>query len=113
MGFVAPLPLWLTGGPARTPALYAAFLVSVVAMSVLFTWVYNSTGGSLLLVVVLHATFNLPMTLAVDALGGRAALPVLLYFGMLVAAAIAVVVWAGPKHLSRKHKRQEEEGYGA
>jgi membrane protease YdiL (CAAX protease family) len=104
------LPLWLTGGPARTPALYAAFLVSVAAMSVLLTWVYNSTGGSLLLVVLLHATFNLPMTLAVDALGGRATLPVLLYFGLLVAAAIAVVVWAGPKHLSRKHGKQEEGG---
>jgi hypothetical protein len=39
-------------------------------MSILLTWVYNSTGGSLLMVVLLHATFNLPMTLAIDAPAG-------------------------------------------
>jgi membrane protease YdiL (CAAX protease family) len=103
------LPLWLTGEPGRTPALYAGFVVSVIALSVILTWVYNSTGGSLLLVVLLHATYNLPITLAIDDLGSRATLPVLLYFGLLVVAAIVVVVVAGPKHLSRKRRKQEQE----
>jgi hypothetical protein len=31
--------------------------------------------------------------------------PILLYFGLTVVAAIVV---AGPKHLSRKHRKQEE-----
>jgi membrane protease YdiL (CAAX protease family) len=39
------LPLWLTGEPGRTPTLYAGFVVSVIALSVILTWVYNSTGG--------------------------------------------------------------------
>jgi membrane protease YdiL (CAAX protease family) len=73
------LPLWLTGAPGRTPILYAGFVVSVIALSVILTWVYNSTGGSLLMVVLLHATFNLPQTLAIDELGNRAMVPVLLY----------------------------------
>src|ERR687897_2296210 len=47
------LPLWLTGAPARTPTLYAAFLVSAFALSIITTWVSNSTGGSLLMVVML------------------------------------------------------------
>ena len=102
------LPLWLTGAPGRTPILYAAFVVSVIALSVLLTWVYNSTGGSLLMVVLLHATFNLPVTLAIDELGNRAVVPVLLYFGLTVVAAIVVVVVAGPAHLSRKHRKEEE-----
>jgi uncharacterized protein len=101
------LPLWLTGAPGRTPILYAAFVASVIALSVLLTWVYNSTGGSLLMVVLLHATFNLPVTLAIDELGNRAMVPVLLYFGLTVVAAIVVVVVAGPAHLSRKHRKEE------
>jgi membrane protease YdiL (CAAX protease family) len=103
------LPLWLTGEPGRTPTLYAGFVVSVIALSVILTWVYNSTRGSLLMVVLLHATYNLPITLAIDDLGTRATLPVLLYFGLLVVAAIVVVIVAGPKHLSRKYSKQEEE----
>jgi membrane protease YdiL (CAAX protease family) len=39
------LPLWLTGTPGRTPTLYAAFVISTIALSVILTWVYNSTGG--------------------------------------------------------------------
>jgi hypothetical protein len=62
------------------------------------------------MVVLLHATFNLPMTLSLEALGSRAEVPLLLYWGLLVAAAIAVVVWAGPRHLSRRHRKQEQEG---
>ena len=100
---------WLHGVPGRTPILYAAFVVSGFAMSVILTWVYNSTGGSLLLVVLLHATVNLPISLSTDLLGSRATLPILLYFGLLVVAAIVVVIVAGPEHLSRKHQKQEEE----
>ena len=106
------LPLWLTGAPGRTPIIYAGFVVSAFGLSVLLTWVYNSTGGSLLLVVLLHATINLPITLLYDSLGSRVTVPVLLYFGLLVVAAIVVVIVAGPKHLSRKHRKQEE-GQGA
>jgi uncharacterized protein len=102
------LPLWLTGEPGRTPTLYAAFVVSAFAMSGILTWVYNSTGGSLLMVGLLHATVNLPITLFIDELGSRATVPILLYFALLVVAAIVVVVMAGPKHLSRKRKKQEE-----
>src|SRR5918993_4411683 len=103
------LPLWLTGEPGRTPTLYTGFVVSAFAMSIIFTWVYNSTGGSLLMIVLLHATVNLPITLVRDDLGPQATVPVLLYFGLLVVAAIVVVIVAGPKHLSRKCRKQEEE----
>ena len=102
------LPLWLTGDPVKTPTFYVPFFASAFAFSVILTWVYNSTGGSLLMVVLLHATANLPVTLAIDELGSRATVPVLLFWGLMVVAAIVVVIWAGPKHLSRKHHRQVE-----
>ena len=49
-----------------------------------------------------------PITLSIDELGGRATMPVLLYFGLTVVAAIVVVIVAGPAHLSRKRRKQEE-----
>src|SRR5918994_1182555 len=102
------LPLWLTGDPVKTPTFYVPFVVGVFALSVILTWVYNSTGGSLLMVVLLHATANLPITLAIYDLGIRATVPVLLYFALMVVAAIVVVIVAGPKPLSRKRHRQVE-----
>ncbi len=60
------------------------------------------------MVVLLHATANLPITLVIDELGSRATVPVLLYFALEIVAAIVVVVVAGPAHLSRKHRKQEE-----
>ena len=63
------------------------------------------------MIVLLHATVNLPLTLVRDDLGPQATVPVLLYFGLLVVAAIVVVIVAGPKHLSRKRTKQvQEEG---
>jgi membrane protease YdiL (CAAX protease family) len=103
------LPLWLAGDPVRTPTFYVPFFVAVFALSVILTWVYNSTGGSLLMVVLAHATFNLPITLTIDDLGTRATVPVLFYWGLMIVAAIGVVIWAGPEHLSRKRKKQQQE----
>jgi uncharacterized protein len=103
------LPLWLTGDPVKTPTFFVPFVGGVFALSVITTWVYNSTGGSLLMVVLLHATFNLPITLTIDDLGTGGRVPSLLYFGLLAVAAIVVVIWAGPEHLSRKRKKQQQE----
>jgi hypothetical protein len=60
------------------------------------------------MVVLLHASVNLPQTLVIDDLGSRATVPILLYWGLMIVAAIVVVVMAGPKHLSRKQRKQEE-----
>jgi CAAX protease family protein len=101
------LPLFFTGQAARPPSLFAPFVVSTIAVSVILTWVYNSTGGSLLLVVLIHATFNFPLTVMIQPLGSQGMLPFLLWCGLLVVAAIVVVIVAGPAHLSRKHRKQE------
>jgi uncharacterized protein len=39
-------------------AAFAWFMVDVMAKSVLLTWMYNNTKGSLLLVTLFHASFN-------------------------------------------------------
>lgn len=48
------LPVLMT----RDAVSIVAFLLSVLAMAYIFTWVYNRVGGSLLIVVLLHATIN-------------------------------------------------------
>jgi uncharacterized protein len=102
------LPLFFTGQAFRSPSILVPFIISTIALSVILTWVYNSTGGSLLMVVLLHAAANLPLTLLLEPLGSRAVLPFWLFVGLMVVAAIVVVIVAGPAHLSRKRRKQEE-----
>jgi hypothetical protein len=48
------------------------------------------------------------VSLTIDALGVDAVLPVLLYFGLIVASAIVVVLVTGPENLSRTRRRAME-----
>ncbi len=98
------LPLWLTG-ESYPISLYPAFVVTVIATSVIYTWMYNGTGGSLLIVVLYHAASNLPLSLLITPLGDAMTRPFLIYAALVVVAAVAVVVATGPEHLSRTHRR--------
>lgn len=54
------LPLFLTqwGGPDVTPAIPLEFMGTCIAFSVVMTWVFNRTGESLPLAMLLHAGVN-------------------------------------------------------
>jgi membrane protease YdiL (CAAX protease family) len=52
------LPIWLwssSSGGAAFVAEFALFVVGMSAFSVVFTWMYNHTGASMWMVVLLHA----------------------------------------------------------
>ncbi|HJY45537.1 MAG TPA: CPBP family glutamic-type intramembrane protease [Propionibacteriaceae bacterium] len=100
------LPLYLIGLDRRPLSLFPAFVLSVVAASVVCTWMYNGTGGSLLIVALYRATANLPLTVFLEPLGGRAAQPFLVYVALSVVTAVAIVLATGPEHLSRTHRQQ-------
>jgi hypothetical protein len=73
---------------------------------VIYTWLYNSSKGSLLLVVLFHAATNAPLTLVLLPLGiENWALPFWLMALFMLVAALAVVAVFGPTNLSR-HPRQ-------
>jgi len=81
-------------------------LVSVVLLSVLMTWVYNHTGGSLLAMLLMHTSFNwahgmLPV-LGTD-LGSLGYL-----VGMALVTVVVVVYW-GPRTLARTTDRPRVE----
>ena len=52
------LPLALTRGHPISEGFFGWFLLGIVADAVLFTWLYNSTGGSLLLAALFHASIS-------------------------------------------------------
>lgn len=82
------------------------FMVAHLALAVLYTWLYNNTRGSLLLVTIFHASGNtagmfLPESFAVPG-GIMPNLQIVLY----IVAAVIITVIAGSKRLSHTEQRQ-------
>jgi uncharacterized protein len=102
------LPLWLGGNVDHPLSLYPAFLIQTLALAVIYTWLYNSSKGSLLLVVLFHTATNAPLTLVLLPLGiDNWTLPFWLMAGFTAAAALVVVAVFGPTRLSRLSKQTE------
>jgi uncharacterized protein len=90
---------------------FAWYMVGTVAKAILYTWLYNSTGGSLLLVTIFHAAANtagvfLPVA---NTVSGENAGVFLLITAFEVILAVAVTVLAGPARLSRDKEKQVQE----
>jgi membrane protease YdiL (CAAX protease family) len=95
------LPYALTAGSAMADKPLYEHLLSIVALSVLFTWLFNNTGGSVLLAVLFHAAGNVTFNVLPVLIPGVYASGI---WGEIVRWAVvgAVVVMQGPRHLSRK-----------
>jgi membrane protease YdiL (CAAX protease family) len=95
------VPKFLTVGSAQDYSFWV-FLLNSIAFAVLYTWVYNNTKSSLLLVTLFHAAINtadvfLPIIPA--AIGDVR--PTLIAIGLHCLAAIIVVIVTGSARLSR------------
>jgi membrane protease YdiL (CAAX protease family) len=102
------LPKFLGTG-SNSQRSFAWFLIAHLALAVLYTWLYNNSNGSLLLVTIFHASGNtagsfLPISFAAP--GGIASnLMILLY----LLAAVFVAIIAGPRSLSSTRPKQVQE----
>lgn len=79
--------------------------IRLISTSVVYAWLFNSTRGSLLIVMLAHAGHNLAVRFVPPADGVQHGDPVVT--GLYVVAAVAVVVWAGSRWLSRIHHSPE------
>ena len=98
------LPLFFTlAGSAQAGRSFASFTISTLALSILYTWMYNHTRGSVLLAYMLHAAAN-TWTL-VFSIEPANALQGWIMTGILVVLAIVVVWREGSENLCRKGTR--------
>ena len=82
---------------------FLLFLVSLVGLSTIYTWLSNSTRGNLLLVILLHATLNVTTNLwqtVPDAPSPAGALMLLSVIG--TGLSIVLVLAYGPRTLARR-----------
>jgi len=80
--------------------LFAALVGEIVLTSILFTWVYNNTGGSVLAVMLFHTSMNWSIWVALPSM--KVNISIIGYTIILLALAVALVlrVW-GATRLSR------------
>jgi membrane protease YdiL (CAAX protease family) len=96
------LPLFFIKGTIQSQTPIWAFMFLILCGTILFTWIYNNAGGSILATMLLHTMNNLSLVIfpTGTTLGG-------LYLLILNVAFVAAVliIW-GPKTLVRKTTKQ-------
>jgi len=97
------LPLFYISGTIQSQTPLWGFMTLIICGTILFTWIYNNTGRSILAVMILHAMNNLSFLIIPTletTLGG-------LYLLILNAAtAITILATWGYKTLTRQISRQ-------
>jgi membrane protease YdiL (CAAX protease family) len=100
------LPLFFTKGSTQENMSFIAYAVQLAAVSILFTWLYNNTRGSVLLAYLMHAAMNTwTEFFAIDAANQIQAWTM---NAVLVLLAVIVVIASGAEHLSRTNARIQE-----
>jgi hypothetical protein len=111
------LPLFFNPDMLYSNLPFVIQLAIQIPMAILFTWVFNSTGGSVLMAILLHAMVNASGQLwkvmpeysvepasAAEAAAATAHINLMVAIVIGIAAAVVVLAY-GPRNLSR-HPRQ-------
>ena len=82
-----------------------AFALQAVTSTIVFTWVINNTGGSMVMATVIHLMVNYGLNVVI----GLGLVPpsdfAVFSSGLFTIYAIVVIILAGPKNLSRHNVR--------
>ena len=88
------LPLFFMQGTTQAEAAIPIweFILQIMVLSVLFTWLYNNTGGSLLVAILFHTIGNTTAALLPPYFTSE--LGRWIYFGfLLIAAVVVILIW--------------------
>lgn len=97
------LPLFVFDVQGYGGRSFVLYTILVIGFSIILTWLYNNTEGSVLLAMVLHGGINSASTLGGSFVGASAgeSLPIFVAYGVPVWILVAVLVfWFGPTTLS-------------
>lgn len=102
------LPLFFKLGSSQADSSFISYGIGIVAQTVIFTWMYNNTRGSVLLAALLHASSN--TWTQIFSINSDATNHFLAWMltGVLVLLAIIVTIVSGAENLSRTNGRIQE-----
>jgi membrane protease YdiL (CAAX protease family) len=101
------IPLFFLPGSSQQGIPFPIYLMLVVTLTIYFTWLYNNTKGSLIIMVLAHFSFNMSGGFIAGTLGLLP--PMILYVAagsLLVLTVVWVVFYFGSRTLSRKSVRE-------
>ena len=97
------LPFFYLTGATQVGIPLPIYLFLVLTITLYLTWLYNNTRGSLVITTLAHFTYNLSSTLIA---GVVILMPAMVFYitagSLLFLMVIGVVIYYGPKNLSRK-----------
>ena len=95
------LPYFLRSGSDQAAAGLPVFVIGSIAGAVIFTWLFNNTRGSVLLVMLFHTFMNMWIEVCPAPAADRA-IAQWSFNALLVLLALVLVAAFGPARLSRK-----------
>jgi uncharacterized protein len=106
------LPSWFMEGTYQSFAPFWAFTIYDIAVTILFTWIYNHTRGNLFLALLFHAMIDLANVIFLSAgeVGGGNTLAFLFMTAFYALTAIVVLV-ARPQQLLIKISKPNAQLY--
>jgi membrane protease YdiL (CAAX protease family) len=97
------LPLFYLTGATQMSIPMPIYLLLTMTLTVYMTWLYNNTGGSLLITTLAHFSYNLTGTLLT---GPVTLMPAMVFYltagPLLFLIVIGIVIYYRPRTLSRK-----------
>jgi uncharacterized protein len=97
-------PLWFMSDLGYQDLSYPLYVVQVLATCVVYTWLFNSSGGSVLLAVLLHAAGNTSLVYLSPGMQAQAAVTV-----VWCVVAAAIVLRHGPHDLAGSSKVERDD----